>query len=214
MARSIHPVANPHLSKLPTSRTPGYKRLHTRRRDERGYVLPAPGVPSREAAAGYASVHQILIDLLRSSAEVTGAEQAFCLVARDLASLELASSWRIHPSDVMETVLTRAPAAIYLALREQRLACTDSQGRTLPMEDDFFTRNSPAVLCLPLDLGARLAGVLCLSRREPLRVVSELDLEIAQALAEQIALAISAASAFSALTHLEQSLGCLPPAHA
>jgi GAF domain-containing protein len=56
--------------------------------------------------------------------------------------------------------------------------------------------------------------VLCLSRREPLRVVSELDLEIAQALAEQIALAISAASAFSALNHLEQRLGCLPPAHA
>lgn len=215
MARLIHPAASLNLHKLPATRAGGFKRLRGRRRDDRGaHTLPAPRVPSREAAAGYASVHQILIDLLRSAAEVTGARQAFCLVARDDASLELACSWRIHPHDVMETVLTRAPGAIYLALREQRLACTDTQGRTLPLEDGFFERNTPAVLCLPLDLGSRLSGVLCLARPDSTRAVSELDLDIAEALAEQIALALSAASAFSALSHLEQSLGCLPPAHA
>ena len=84
----------------------------------------------------------------------------------------------------------------------------------LPMNDGGAEERAPAVLCVPLDLGPQLSGVLCLLRREQPRRLSDLDLEIVQALAEQAALAIGAASHSSALSRLRASLSDLPAAHA
>ena len=175
-----------------------------------------PGAPAARDffTGGYEPVEQILSDILRSAMDVTCAEQGFMLVSREGSVLEVAGARNIRPAEVMDVVLSRAATPVHTALREGRLAAADDSGRSLPIYDGFFETNAPAVLCVPLDLGMRQSGVLCLTRRPAARKLSELDLEIVQALAEQAALAIGAACNQSALTRLEASLCELTPAAA
>ncbi|HUP90815.1 MAG TPA: GAF domain-containing protein [Solimonas sp.] len=169
-------------------------------------------MPQPRPGEGYESVDQILRDILRSAIDVTGSEQAFILVSRDSTILEVVCARGIRPREVIDAVLNRAASAVHMALRERTLVFADHSGRTVPVLDGFFEINDAAVLGLPLDLGLRSSGTLCLIRRRGARRVSDLDLEIVQALAEQAALAIGAASHQTALTRLADSLGGLAPA--
>lgn len=183
-----------------------------RRRPELTRLLPADPPPAGPAAAsGFEPAQQILRSILCSASDLVGADQCFFLVSRNDAVLEVASARNIRPADIMQVVLGRGAPVIGQCLRERRLACGDANGRPMPLLDGVFEANSPALLCLPLDLGLSQAGVLCLLRRRRARRVSELDLEILQALTEQAALAIGAASHQTALTRLEASLSALTP---
>lgn len=183
----------------------------SRPRPER--LLPETLQPRFEShTSGYETVEQILKDILRSAAQVLGAEQGFFLVSRSEAVLELAQAQNIRPAEVIDTVLSKAALPVHASLREKKLAGADFNGDMLPIHDGLFENNSPAILCVPLDLGLRQSGVLCLLRRHQLRKLTGLDLEIVQALAEQAALAIGAASHSSALSRLEASLSA--PAYA
>lgn len=155
---------------------------------------------------GYEPAEQILADILRSALDVTGAAQGFIIVSREGAVLEVASHCNIRPEEIMDASLRLAALPLHGALRENRPSAADSQGRALPIFDGYFETNDPAVLCLPLDLGLRQRGALCVLRQVGARKLSELDLEIVQALAEQAALAIGAACNHTALTRLEASL--------
>jgi GAF domain-containing protein len=166
------------------------------------------------AVGGYEPAEQILSDILRSAMEVTGAAQGFILVSRESSVLEVAGARNVRPSEVVDVVLARAASPVHSALREGRPAAADERGRPLPIFDGYFEANSPAVLCVPLDLGLRQSGALCLLRNPNARKLSELDLEIVQALSEQAALAIGAACNHTALARLEASLSALVPAHA
>lgn len=159
-------------------------------------------------------VSQLLDDILRSACEVAGADQAFFLVTRDEAALEAVATYRMRPGEVMDVVLCRAAHPVHLALRERRLAAADADGRALPVYDGNFELNAPAVLCVPLDLGLKQSGALCMMRKRGARRLSELDLEIVQALSGQAELAIGAERCRSALSRLEASLKVLSPAHA
>lgn len=176
-------------------------------------LLRAEGfTPSQFSTSGYEPAEQILADILRSALEVTGASQGFILVSREGSVLEVAGARNLRPSEVVDVVLARAALPLHTALRDGRPAAADDHGRALPVFDGFFENNNPATLCVPLDLGLRQTGALCLLRQSGARKVSELDLEIVQALAEQAALAIGAASHQTALTELEASLCGLAPA--
>lgn len=163
-------------------------------------------------APSYEPVSQLLAEILRSACDVAGAEQAFFLVTRDETALEAVATYRIRPGEVMDVVLCRAAHPVHLALREHRMAAADADGRALPVYDGNFELNAPAVLCVPLDLGLRQTGALCLMRKTGARNLSELDLEIVQALSGQAELAIGAARCRSALSRLEASLRVLSPA--
>jgi GAF domain-containing protein len=168
-------------------------------------LKPFPGVPFTHMPA-----HDVLGSILTSACELIAAEQGFMLVARGDTVLEIACTRRMRPGDVMRTVLGRAGPAVQQTLHERRTACADAHGHLIPMCDGFFEANAPALLCLPLDLGARDAGVLCLIRRGKRRV-NDLDWEILQALSDQAALAIGAASHQTALSALEASLAAIAP---
>lgn len=189
-----------------------YARMR-RRADSRRERVPL-AVTELHRATAYEPVRQILQDILRSASGVLGAAQAFFLVSRGGSVLEVACSHGIEPDEVMNAVLLQAAQPIHSALRERILAGGDLQGCVLPLLDGSFEHCAPAVLCVPLDLGPRLSGVMCLLRRQQPQQLSDLDLEIVQALAEQAALAIGAASHSSALSRLQASLNTLVPAYA
>ena len=203
-------------SRLHRESLTGLSRIMPRRRAARQRPRTPDDVllPRDPHTGGYEPVEQILCDILASAAEVTGADQAFFLVSREGSVLEVACARNIRPAEVMDLVLTRAAATVHRALREGQLSGADGAGRPMPVYDGFFEANAPAVLCVPLDLGLRQSGAMCLIRCKNPRRLSELDLEITQALAEQAALAIGAACHHSALTRLEASLNAPVPARA
>ena len=77
------------------------------------------------------------------------------------------------------------------------LATTESENR------------APAVVALPLELGRNEHGALCMIRNGAPRHLSDLDLEILGALADQAALALRASNQQSALSRLAASLDAL-----
>lgn len=177
-------------------------------------ALPRPGQPQVAVTLSTSceSVGQILRDLLRSAAEVLDAKQAFFLIARDEHTLEAAATRNIRPAEVMDLILSQAAHPVHVALFDHQLAAADGDGHALPIYDGYFETNTPATLCVPMDLGLRQTGALCVVRHKGARRLSDLDLEIAQALTEQAAVVIAAARHQSALSHLEASLSDLAPA--
>lgn len=163
---------------------------------------------------GYESVQQTLQDIQRSVAALVGASQAFILTCREDSALEIASTHNIRVTQAMDLALSQATLPLHAALRGKMLVTGDLNGyapATLPGNHSSLI---PAALCVPLDLGPRMKGALCLLRRGQPQHMSDLDLEIVQALAEQAALAICAASHSNALSRLQDSLSTLAPAYA
>lgn len=179
----------------------------------RAGTLRAP-LPEMVRGTGYEAVRHTLGEILRSASGVVGAAQAFLLVARGDTVLEVAATHDIPPSEVINAVLLQASLPIHTAMREHIIAAGDLQGCVLPLLENALDRCAPAVLCVPLDLGPRQSGVLCLLRTQQPHRLSDLDLEIVQALAEQASLAIGAARHSSALSRLQASLSRLAPAYA
>lgn len=206
------PVTRTLESRPAVSRSTEGRRSFPPPRRRSGKAAVPAGLPTPCLGQGYETVGQILSDILGSALDVTGSDRAFILVAREATMLEVVAARGIRPREVIDIVLAQAAPALKVALSERKLASLDHRGRTRPALDGFFEINDAAVLGLPLDLGLRSAGVLCLLRRRGARRVSDLDLEIVQALAEQAALAIGAASHQTALTELEASLCGLAPA--
>lgn len=184
-----------------------FSRAHRRRKLSSPRICLADNLRlDSPITTAYEPVQPLLKEILRSTADVLSAHQAFIIVARGEALIEVACTHNIRPSEVVDAVTTGARGPVQTALKEKILTAGDIQGAAMPLLDGFFENNSPAILCVPLDLGSRLAGVLCLLRRHPPRRLSDLDLEIVQALAEQAALAIGAATHSSALSRLKASL--------
>lgn len=201
------------LQQLPGSG--GYARLRRRPVETRPAkkAWPRPEQTAPFFTSGYEPAEQILADILSSAVDVTGSVQGFILVSREGSVLEVAGTRNLRPSEVIDIVLARAAAPLHAALRENRPAAADEQGHLLSLFEKPAGAAAAlaAVLCVPLDLGLRQTGALCLMRQACARRVSELDLEIVQALAEQAALAIGAACHQTALTRLEASLSSLAP---
>ncbi len=163
------------------------------------------------AGSGSEPAQEVLRNTLRSACEVIGANRGFVLQTGENAGLEVACSHQIRPRELLDMVLGRAARALHEAMIGETLGLADRVGMPLPRLDGSFEENAPAVVALPLDLGARQRGVLCLLRTDNPRALSELDLEILQALAEQAALALRAAHQESALSKLAASLHGFAP---
>lgn len=157
-------------------------------------------------AAGYEPVRQILQDILESACEVMGSGQAFILVSRGRAALDVAATYAIDAGEVTQTVLAQCARAVNASMLEKIMTAGDLHGYVLPMREGAGEEHAPAVLCVPLELNHQQGGVICLLRSQQARRMSDLDLEIVQALAEQASLAIGAASHHSALSRLQDSL--------
>jgi GAF domain-containing protein len=211
-SRGIYGIES--LSYLPRQTYTRGRRRQTPVRNEARTAKTDYATSPEGLTGGYEPAEQILTDILRSAMEVTGAAQGFMLVSRENSLLEVAAARNVRPAEVVDVVLARAAGPVHSALREARPAAADERGRPLPIFDGYFEANSPAVLCVPLDLGLRQSGALCLLRSSCARKLSELDLEIVQALSEQAALAIGAACNQTALTRLEASLSRLVGARA
>ncbi|HEX4873036.1 MAG TPA: GAF domain-containing protein [Nevskiaceae bacterium] len=154
---------------------------------------------------GYESAEAVLQSCLASAMEVSGSEGGFFLLSSGPGALEILMPRRLSAETAMDVVLGRAAVAVRQTLRDGRVACTDAQGRALPLQDGFHESNAPACLCVPMELGRR-KGLLCLVRPLPARSLGELDLEIVQAVTEQAGLTLSALIAGQALARLEAAL--------
>lgn len=154
---------------------------------------------------------QVLRNTLRSACEVIGAERGFILQTRDDPSLEVVCAHRVGQQDLLDIVLGCAARALHQALVRGGLGLADRLGLIQPQLDGNFEENAPAVVALPLELGSNQRGVLCLLRADPPRVLSELDVEILEALTDQAALALRAANQESALSRLAESLHAFAP---
>lgn len=149
---------------------------------------------------------EVLRNTLRSACEVIGAERGFILQTREDPVLEVVGTHGVKRQDLLDLVIGCASPALHRALIGGELGLADRSGVVQPQLDGSFEENAPAVVALPLELSGRQRGVLCLLRNAPARVLSELDIEILEALADQAALALRAASQESALSRLAASL--------
>lgn len=150
---------------------------------------------------------QVLRNTLRSACEVIGARAGFTLQTREDAVFEVACSHCLGHAQLLDAVLGRAASALHRALVCGELGLADPTGTALAPASEA----PPAVVALPLDLGLRERGVLCLLRSDGPRALSELDLEILGALADQAALALRASNQEWALSKLVASLNALGP---
>jgi hypothetical protein len=186
----------------------------------RGDSLPSRGVVFRrradrarttEPAIGWhdavhhAPVQQVLRNTLQSACELVGAERAFVLVLRQETTFEVACTRRILPREILDTMFGHAARALHRTLTRSETGLCDQAGNPLwPQRGDAL---SPAVVSLPLDLGLRQRGTLCLLRACVQQALHRIDFEILDALAAQAALALAAANQQRALHRLEASLG-------
>ncbi|WP_083930907.1 GAF domain-containing protein [Solimonas variicoloris] len=171
--------------------------------------------PLEQAPAGIAwaatsaddTVQQILDNTLRSACAVIGARGGFVVQLRDDTVLEIACAHALPGQDVFDAVLGTASRALHCALLEGRRGLACPGGKLLEARQQA----APAVISLPLELGARRQGAFCLLREDSDRALNELDFEILDALAGQAALALAAACQRSALNRLEASLNAIGP---
>ncbi|HVT35371.1 MAG TPA: GAF domain-containing protein [Nevskiaceae bacterium] len=164
------------------------------------------------ASGSYDALAPMLRRLLRNACTVLGASQGFFVVSRSGMAYDIACAHNMRPSEVMDVALHDAAAPLSATLSERLVAAGDLCGETMPVDDGLFDAHSPAVLCVPLELGAQENGAMCLLRLQARQRISDLDLEIIQAVAEQAALALTAARQTRALTRLQASLNSLPAA--
>lgn len=190
-----------------SNRRTGLTPLRPRRPRPLGRALPARHVAWAPAPDDDA-VQQVLINTLRSACEVISARGGFAVILRDDTVFEIAGTHVLTSSQVLDSVLGPAAAALHLAIVERRRGLADVDGELL--DEPAAT---PVIVSLPLELGQRRRGALCLLRPQATRHLRALDYEILDALAGQAALALGAACQRRALRRLEASLRSLglPP---
>jgi GAF domain-containing protein len=167
------------------------------------------GLRSAIAWAGATSepAQQVLSNTLRSACEVIGADAGFTLQMRDQSVLEVACTHRLTRPQVLDALLGHAASALHRALVSGDIGLADGSGLVLATAES--ENRAPAVVALPLELGRNEHGALCMIRTGEPRHLSDLDLEILGALADQAALALRASNQQSALSRLAASLDAL-----
>jgi GAF domain-containing protein len=161
-------------------------------------------------ACGDEPAQSVLQNTLRSACAVIGAQQGFVLLLRDDSTLEVACAQNLQPRQLLDFVLGSAARALHHALTDHVPGLADASGTLLAPAHDG-ERPSPSIIAMPLELGSRHRGALCLLSGEPPRTLSTLDLEILGALSEQASLAMRAANQHSALSRLAASLRAFTP---
>lgn len=151
----------------------------------------------------------ILNNVLRSACELIGAARGFVVVLREETRLEVACTRRLRPRELLDPLLGIAARPLHSALAQREIGLGDADGMLCAAQP--VEPVSPAVVSLPLDLGAHQRGALVLLNETAPRALSTLDLEILGALASQAELALAAASQQCALSRLEARLNALPP---
>lgn len=189
-------------------------RRELRRRGGRRDVLDPVGkrqpdeTPVDDARA---AVDRLLGDILCSSCDVVGAQRSFLLVSRDERSVEVCASHRIHPSEIVQIAFTRAAPALRKTFSEARVTLMDQHGKDLPVPNER-QHCCPTLICIPIESALQVSGALCLERRSHAKALTDLDLEILQALAAQAGNALAAVRTHDALSRLSASLDATPPA--
>lgn len=125
---------------------------------------------------------------------------------RDDTMLEICCSHALPGQEVFEAVLGWAAAALQCALLESRRGVTGELGELL---SGAAMGARPTVVSLPLELGQRRHGAVCLLCSDTARRLSSLDYEILEALADQAALALAASCQRTALNRLEASINAI-----
>lgn len=184
-----------------SSRSSGFRRRDLRLRNTEPTLC-------WHAAAHDIPAQELLRNTLRSACDLIGAERGFVVVLREETTLEVACARQMAPREMLDTMLGRAARALHRALTLRETGLCDERGNTLAAHPG--DHSAAAVVSLPLELGVRQRGALCLLRACAQRALSSLDFEILEALAGQAALALAAASQQSALHRLEASLNATP----
>lgn len=189
-------------------------RRELRRRGGRRELLETPTKRLPDDGAiddARAAVDRLLGDILSSSCDVVGAQRSFLLVSRDERSVEVCASHRIHPSEIVQIAFTRAASALRKTFAEARVTLMDRDGKDLPIPTER-QHCCPTLICIPIESALQVSGALCLERRSHAKALTDLDLEILQALAAQAGNALAAVRTHDALSRLSASLDATPPA--
>ncbi len=154
---------------------------------------------------------ELLSNTLGSACELIDARSGFVLVLREETTLEIACTRALQPQELLDCLLGVAARALHRTLAWSEPGLADGEGTLLRRTEGTAECGVPAVVSLPLHLGLRQRGALCLMRSGAQRALSELDFEILEALAGQAELALGAASQRCALSRLEASLTAAAP---
>ncbi len=150
---------------------------------------------------------ELLANTLGSACDLIGAQRGFVLVLCEETTLEIACTRHLPTDELLDCLLGSAARALHraLALAEPGLAGSDGNLLSSGCADA-----APAIVSLPLDLGLRQRGAMCLLRDDTPRCLSKLDFEILAALSGQAELALAAASQHCALSRLKARLTSAP----
>lgn len=158
------------------------------------------------------AIDDALDELLDSLLGLCTARRAF------LAVLRADSDWRpqllrqMRPSEAAHLAQGRLRGLMLEAVATGRPQLADRAGRALP-DPDPRRPATPAWLVLPLHQGMRCSAVLCMERAARAAALGALDLEIAQALTDQLGTALAARRTHDSLCRLHGELLRLPAAH-
>lgn len=201
-------MSNRHLWTAPPRGASAFSKNMLRRRRPK-LSGPTPAGIAWAPAVADDSAQQVLHNTLRSACGVIGARGGFIVQLRDDTVLEIACTHALGGEAVLDAVFGSAARALHRALLDTARGLAGTEGELLPEP----LQSAPAVISLPLELGVRRRGAFCLLRENSDRQLSGLDFEILDALADQAALALSAACQRSALSQLEASLNATPTEH-
>lgn len=196
-------TANFHIGPAPLRGAVSYSRQGARR--------PASGRSANAPLAWHDAARdeparELLANTLCSACDLIGAERGFVLVLREETTLEVACTRGLPSQELLDLLFGVAARALHSALAKSSKGLGDAEGVLLSETGTIPEPCAPAVVSLPLDLGSRQRGALCLLRAAEPRTLSELDFEILAALAGQAELALASASQRRALSRLEASL--------
>ena len=200
------PVCAPSRRKAGDPATLERRRIAPRIRFPLPVSPAAPELPAGEFGDPRLAIDQALGDILRSVASITGGSRAFLMISRDQRSVEIAATHRIRPGEILHAAVTRMALAINRAFTDREMTLADRRGELVAPPD---ARNSaaPAWICSPFTSAMRINGVLCVERQARGKRLTELDLEIVQALTDQAATALAAVRTQGALSRLFAALG-------
>ena len=182
----------------------------------------------RRLAAGL-EPFDLLLRFLESAIGVTGADRGFVLIAGADGRLHVEVSAGFTPGAVREGTFAGSVGAVERALRTRRsIVVSDAQrDRFLGTRPSVVEMGLGVVACVPLKHGERILGLIYVDSPRPGAALTDLDLEILEALAEHTAIVVEGlqlersiarlarlpSETAASLGELEQRLGglALPP---
>ena len=181
------------------------------------------GIELRRKLAAGLEPYDLLLRFLESAIGVTGADRGFVLIAGPDGRLHVEVSAGFPPGATRDQPFTGSRGAVERALETRSsVVVSDAQhDRFLGSRPSVVEMGLGVVACVPLRHGDRIVGLIYVDSPRPGAALTDLDLEILEALAEHTAIVIEglqrersaprlSSGTAPAVQELEQRFGGMP----